>query len=128
MPKHMLAAAVVMMVAAAAYSDELLYNGIKLSDEWPPRPESFSRDQPITPPYLVEPPNVIPIDVGRQLFVDDFLIADTTLRRTFHQPTYHSACPIFKAEDPWEIRRDTGCAAPFSEVNALFVVPRLRHL
>ena len=79
-----------------------------------PRPASFYRDKPLTPPYLVETPDVIPIDVGRQLFVDDFLIAETTLKRTFHQPEFHPACPIFKAEKTWEIRRDTGSAAPFS--------------
>jgi hypothetical protein len=39
---------------------------------------------PTAPPYLTSPPEVIPIDVGRQLFVDDFLIAETTLKRTFH--------------------------------------------
>ena len=38
---------------------------------------------PELPPYLVSPPAVIPIDVGRQLFVDDFLIEQTTLTRVF---------------------------------------------
>src|SRR5204863_4146913 len=37
------------------------------------------------PYYINNPPNVIPIDVGRQLFVDDFLIEQTTLQRTPHQ-------------------------------------------
>src|SRR5690349_20556807 len=73
---------------------ETLYNGIQLPAVWPPRltqfPTSVERD-PVVPPYLVSPPAVIPIDVGRQLFVDDFLIADTTLTRTFHQPVYHEA-------------------------------------
>ena len=36
----------------------------------------------VEPPYLKSPPAVIPIDVGRQLFVDDFLIEQTTLTRT----------------------------------------------
>jgi len=94
---------------------ERLYNGISLPDAWPPRPESFARDKPVTPPYLAAPPAVIPIDVGRQLFVDDFLIAETTLARTFHQPAYHADSPVFKAENSWEIRRDTGFAAPFSD-------------
>ena len=34
-------------------------------------------------PYLVHPPEIIPIDVGRRLFMDDFLIEETTLERTF---------------------------------------------
>lgn len=106
---------VALHVSTTAWAGEVLYNGIVLPDQWPPRPESFARDKPVTPPYLLKPPEVIPIDVGRQLFVDDFLIADTTLRRTFHQPAFHPDCPIFKAEKPWEVRRDTGFAAPFSD-------------
>lgn len=98
-----------------ATAGETLYNGVVLPDEWPPRPESFPRDNPVTPPWLAKAPDVVPIDVGRQLFVDDFLIADTTLRRTFHQPEYHPDCPVLKPEKPWEIRRDTGFAAPFSD-------------
>src|SRR5262245_15080691 len=66
----------------AAEPGETLYNGIVLPRPWPPRladfPTSVETD-PITPPYLISPPAVIPIDIGRQLFVDDFLIAETTL-------------------------------------------------
>ena len=32
---------------------------------------------------------MIPIDVGRQLFVDDFLIAQTDLKRTYHLPSFY---------------------------------------
>ncbi len=39
--------------------------------------------EPMTVPYLQSPPSLIPIDVGRQLFVDDFLIEKTDLERTF---------------------------------------------
>jgi hypothetical protein len=46
------------------------------------------------PPYLVNPPAVIPIDAGRQLFVDDFLIAQTNLTRVQHQPTLYSGNPV----------------------------------
>ncbi len=79
-----------------------LYNGIRLADPWPPRRRSLP-DLPVTPPYLVDPPAVIPIDVGRQLFVDDFLIERTSLVRTFHRAAYHPASPILKPEKPWEI-------------------------
>jgi hypothetical protein len=82
--------------------------------EWPPRlkqfPTSVERDA-VVPPYLTSPPAVILIDVGRQLFVDDFLIADTTLTRTFHQPVYHEACPVLKPDQPWEGSQ----AMPFSD-------------
>jgi len=76
----------------AADAGETLYNGIVLPREWPPRladfPTSVEKD-PVVPPYLISPPEVIPIDVGRQLFVDDFLIAETTLKRTLLTLTPH---------------------------------------
>src|SRR5262245_31212937 len=93
---------------------QTLHNGIELPGEWPPRlakfPTSVERDA-VVPPYLTSPPAVIRIDVGRQLFVDDFLIADTTLTRTFHQPVYHEACPVLKPDQPWE----GTSAMPFSD-------------
>jgi len=53
-------------------------------------------------PYLANRPAVTPIDIGRQLFVDDFLIENTTLQRTFHQPEYCSANPIVRpGSKPW---------------------------
>ena len=55
---------------------ETLYNGITLGTPWPPRLR-YPDEHPVTPPYLLDPPAVIPIDVGRQLFVDDFLIEET---------------------------------------------------
>jgi len=57
----------------------------------------------MTPPYLTDPPAVIPIDIGRQLFVDDFLIDETSLSRTFHHAEYHAANPILRPEKPWEL-------------------------
>src|SRR5262245_49969213 len=67
------------LTAANRNSGETLYNGIVLPSSWPPRLSDFPTSvekNPVIPPYLVSPPNVIPIDVGRQLFVDDFLIAE----------------------------------------------------
>src|SRR6266511_2593919 len=74
--------------ALADMEGELLYNGIRLPATWPPRIKDVPAE-PVVPAYLTAPPAVIPIDVGRQLFVDDFLIADTTLKRTHHLPKYH---------------------------------------
>jgi hypothetical protein len=79
--------------AAAQAEGELLYNGIRLPAQWPPRIKDVPRD-PVAPAYLTAPPAVIPIDVGRQLFVDDFLIASTTLTRTHHRPTYFAKNPV----------------------------------
>ncbi|MDZ4288634.1 MAG: hypothetical protein U0984_11780, partial [Prosthecobacter sp.] len=79
-------------LALPAWSGETLYNGIILPDVWPPSRsiEELKRGEVMEVPYLKTPPPVIPIDVGRQLFVDDFLIAETTLERIFHKT------------EPWE--------------------------
>ena len=78
-----------------------LYNGIRLAQPWPPDRRALL-DRPLDPPYLLDPPDVIPIDVGRQLFVDDFLIEETSLERTFHRTAYHPANPILRPTTKWE--------------------------
>lgn len=80
----------------------LLYNNIELSDSFPPDDISESSFEEIAVPYLQNPPKTIDITVGRQLFVDDFLIERTTLERIEHRPTEYSDNPIFKAETNWE--------------------------
>src|ERR1700676_1036449 len=58
----------------------------------------------------------IRIDVGRQLFVDDFLIAETSLRRTFHKPRVHEASPILKPETALEMHNGyCPVACPFQD-------------
>src|SRR5438128_7053269 len=91
-----------------------LYNGIRLPSPWPPRAKALSLE-PMKLPYLQSPPGVIPIDVGRQLFVDDFLIENTTLRRTFHTAEYHSANPILRPDRPWEQSGRDSSAMVFSD-------------
>jgi hypothetical protein len=76
---------------------ELLYNGIRLPREWPPRID-WSTDAPMPVPYLEQPPKRIPIDVGRQLFVDDFLIAASDLVREFHLPQKYAGNPVLRPE------------------------------
>ena len=78
-----------------------IYNGIRLGRPWPPERRSLPA-HPVTPPYLVAPPDVIPIDLGRQLFVDDFLIEATTLTRTFHRAEYYSGNPVLSPNTRWE--------------------------
>jgi hypothetical protein len=97
----------------AAGANDVLFNGIELPDAWPPRVEFDF--EPMHVPYLEHPPAVVPIDVGRQLFVDDFLIARTNLSRTFHQPQYHPASPVLRPEMPWEHGDDGAWAAPYSD-------------
>ncbi len=83
---------------------EKLYNGLELPDQWPPRFLDPASTEPMPVPYLRRPPKVIPIDVGRQLFVDDFLIEKTTLKRTFHQARKFEGNPVFQAETELEKR------------------------
>lgn len=102
----------------------ILHNGIVLPPEWPPRnlvvspdlpapdlgkaygvddPRDLSAPRPPAPvPYLDNPPAVIPIDVGRQLFVDDFLIERTDLSRVYHLAEKHPANPVLVPETPLE--------------------------
>ena len=84
---------------------EKLYNNILLSAMDTP-----SDAQHV--PYLEHPPAVVDVSVGRQLFVDDFLIDTTDL-----QPEYHTAqktgAPVLFPETPWE-RDGAPCACPKS--------------
>ncbi len=90
-------------VALGASADrETLYNGITLGSPWPPDNRYFG-EHPVDLPYLADPPAVIPIDVGRQLFVDDFLIEESSLTRTFHRAQYHPANPVLRPETRWEL-------------------------
>jgi hypothetical protein len=115
-------AIVVVMILAAfmaqtrgeAERGQTLYNGIRLPSIWPPRNDSLTLKAPPLPPYLVSPRTVIPIDVGRQLFVDDFLIEHTTLKRTFHTADYHPASPVLRPDRPWE-QEDGPTAMVFSD-------------
>ena len=104
---------------ALAVGGEVLYNGIVLPEKWPPRINPNSRS-PIRAPYL-EPQNIptaIPIDVGRQLFVDDFLVVSSTgIVRKFHKPVKYIGNPVMwpetKAElDQYERPPDCTMRAP----------------
>ena len=70
------------------------YNGIVLPAVWPPKK---TPTQVYTVPfYIAAPPAVIPIDVGRQLFVDDFLIGATNLVRVAHHAQMYTGNPVLK--------------------------------
>jgi hypothetical protein len=98
------------------FPGERLYNGIELPDQRPPNREQLPQQLP-QPPHLAKPPEVMPIDVGRQLFVDDFLIEETKLTRRFHKPVYHPANPILTYDKPWEMSKSKDglpTACPYS--------------
>jgi len=102
---------------AASAEGEVLYNGIQLPAIWPPLEGWRTLDQePMPVPCLEHPPAVIPIDIGRQLFVDDFLVESTTLQRRYHTAVLHPASPVLKADKPWEDGVAYGpLAMPFSD-------------
>lgn len=82
---------------------ETLYNGIVLPKIWPPVTISTQAKEPMPVPYLQHPPKVVSIDVGRQLFVDDFLVEQTDLRRRYHAAKKYEGNPVMKAETPGEL-------------------------
>jgi hypothetical protein len=81
---------------------EILHNGIVLPRAWPPANVNPESTEPVAVPYLAHPPAVIPVDVGRQLFVDDFLIQTTTMTRTFHSARKYDGNPVLRPETPLE--------------------------
>ncbi|MDD4756462.1 MAG: hypothetical protein PHG29_10320 [Prolixibacteraceae bacterium] len=84
-------------------SGQVLYNGIRLPEIWPPAdidPDSY---EPMPVPWIDSPPEVIPVDLGRQLFVDDFLIENTTLKRAFHKAVKYHGNPVLKPETKLEL-------------------------
>jgi hypothetical protein len=98
--------------AQAPIPRETLYNGIALPSPFPPRRVELT-GEPERAPYLSSPPSVIPIDIGRQLFVDDFLIQESSLYRTFHRATYHPKNPLLTPVRDYE-RRD-----PYAELTGV---------
>jgi hypothetical protein len=108
---------------AATAGVQTLYNGIRLQHPWPPVRPTFSLS-PVVPPYLNDRPAVVPIEVGRQFFVDDFLIEETSLTRVFHAADYHSGNPVLAPRTRWEKydeyaertqTRSNPAAMPFSD-------------
>ena len=105
------------LAATHALAGEVLCNGIELPDKWPPQTpvESIRKGDPMPVPYLEHPPAVIPIDVGRQLFVDDFLIESTTLTRRFHMCEEYKENPVLVPDKRWEFRDEPKSAMAFSD-------------
>lgn len=93
---------------------ETLDNGIRLPAVWPPGVETLTLE-PMRSPYLASAPEAIPIDFGRQLFVDDFLVEHTTLRRTFHRAEYYEGNPVVTPDKPWEMEGGHPTAMVFSD-------------
>lgn len=94
----------------------VLHNGITCREQWPPRYEEPATAQDMPVPYLKEKPEVIPVNVGRQLFVDDFLISETTLQPIYHTPRFYENNPVLQPDKEWEKTVEGApYAAPFSD-------------
>lgn len=95
-----------------------LHNGITLPDDWPPRYEVPGQRQEMPLPYCAqEKPSVIPINTGRQLFVDDFLISSiSNLKRVPHHAVFYGGNPVLQPDKEWEVTFEgSPYAAPFSD-------------
>ena len=93
--------------AGAACDGELLFNGICLSraTPWPPTQLPPCETATPVPPYLQAQPPVINITIGRQLFVDPFLISQADgLTTVYHKPRYDDLRnPALASDRPWEL-------------------------
>ena len=100
----------------AAAQQKTLSNGITLPAEWPPRYDVPADRHEMPLPYLEHKPDVLPVNTGRQLFVDDFLIAETTLERICHTPNFYAGNPVLEPDKEWEKTTEGApYAAPFSD-------------
>ena len=81
----------------------VLWNGIcQPTAEWPPN-EPLTRSVQ-SPAYLKTKPRHINVSIGRQLFVDDFLIQNSSgLRTVFHSPAYEQHNPAIAPTEDWEL-------------------------
>lgn len=97
---------------------ETLYNGVAIESDPRERTDMTKFGNEALPaPYLQNVPEVIPVDVGRQLFVDDFLIAETTMKRRWHKAVKDPRNPVMKPQTDVELGKGNGhcpMAAPFS--------------
>lgn len=105
---------------------ELLYNGIRLPEQWPPRRTvaGLRKHEPMAVPWLNDPPEIIPIDVGRQLFVDDFLIESTTLQRVFHKAEFYEGNPVIRPDRRWERGRGNVPSSAMAYSDGVFYDPQ----
>lgn len=95
---------------------QTLHNGITLPEQWPPRRPvpTVRMEMPVY--YLKNKPVVIPVNTGRQLFVDDFLISKTDLKSVYHTPDFYPGNPVLEPDKEWEKTiQGASYAAPFSD-------------
>ncbi len=88
---------------SVALPENALYNGIVIPEGYELAADYHNGYAPVIP-YLLDAseggykPETVNIDVGRQLFVDDFLIQSTTLKQTYHKAKTYDE-PVFSVKD-----------------------------
>jgi hypothetical protein len=106
-----------LMACVEARGGETLYNGIVLPENWPPNVRTIGSTPAPVPYYLQGPPAVIPINTGRQLFVDSFLIESKSeaVSQKFHAATVHKNA-VLAPDKSWEagVGGNPPSAIPFS--------------
>lgn len=108
--------AILFCAVATAATAQTLNNGITLPKVWPPQYEEPTVRQEMPVPYLKNKPAVLPINNGRQLFVDSFLISSTNLRSIYHAPNFYKGNPVLEPTEKWENTTEGApYAAPFSD-------------
>ena len=101
---------------ALGVNAQTLDNGITLPSVWPPRYADPTAPKEMPVPYLKQKPEVLPINRGRQLFVDSFLISNTNLTSVYHKAKYYDLNPVLKVDRKWELTPEGyEYAAPFSD-------------
>eukprot|EP01045_Picozoa_sp_COSAG04_P020318 COSAG04_NODE_2068_length_4871_cov_2.073973_1_plen_1105_part_00 len=109
---------------------ELLYNGICLPADrpWPPpfNTTYFCRKcnqtyhggppaHPRYPPWYHDPPAVINVSIGRQLFVDTFLIESMLgVQLSGHAATWGDDSQVLKSTEPWETQTQASGGVPYN--------------
>ena len=93
-----------------------LHNGIVLPEQWPPSMIDDGVRCEMSLPYISNKPTVISVNLGRQLFVDDFLIAETDMERVSHKAMFYENNPVLAPDKEWEYTFERApYAAPFSD-------------
>ena len=111
---HVVACLPVSAAAPASCAGTLLPNGLCIPAAGPQGARrSAPPVEPTLPPYLSEPPAAINISLGRQLFVDPFLLLDpSSTRTTYHEATWLPDA-VMGYDEPWEswpLEDAEGCA------------------
>ena len=105
-----------------------LWNGLcQSTTDWPPN-KPLTREV-VTPAYLTSKPRIINVSIGRQLFVDSFLVQSSHgIKTAFHAPEYDEAVnPVLKSSELWEIGETAGGLAGTAKAVGVWWQPDKGH-